>query len=394
MTSVTEGTTSMENEEALKFVNFHSSIHPSFWNELEDKKLNEWRLSTEPRVIHGTYQPAKLKDLPPTISVSSDAFNSKITSNNKVSVTVPGILHLVNTVEEFKKLDKKAILKKNAEEIIDSQCDGKRPTYSFVLLVHADVKKHKYIYWFGFPAWTYPDTEQTTTVSATRTLSSDEKRQLSDLVEAKVSKTFLNHSILAPIYVLHENELWCFGDDNEKIKSMTSKTSWENYDTVLVFLDPSASDKHPGWPLRVFLDIINKRYNFEVLKMKVLCVRGDIAGSNSGHGSGSVPTSIMLDLNLVDSRVARATGKAVLGWELNSRNRAIPRLADLGSSMDPSHLAMSSADLNVKLMRWRMLPNLNTDELSKLKCLLLGAGMYAQVYTHSITVKTLTNSNF
>ena len=84
MTSVTEGTTSMENEEALKFVNFHSSIHPSFWNELEDKKLNEWRLSTEPRVIHGTYQPAKLKDLPPTISVSSDAFNSKITSNNKV----------------------------------------------------------------------------------------------------------------------------------------------------------------------------------------------------------------------------------------------------------------------------------------------------------------------
>ena len=175
---------------------------------------------------------------------------------------------------------------------------------------------------------------------------------------------------------------------------MTSKTSWENYDTVLVFLDPSASDKHPGWPLRVFLDIINKRYNFEVLKMKVLCVRGDIAGSNSGHGSGSVPTSIMLDLNLVDSRVARATGKAVLGWELNSRNRAIPRLADLGSSMDPSHLAMSSADLNVKLMRWRMLPNLNTDELSKLKCLLLGAGMYPYVYTHSITVKTLTNSNF
>ena len=273
-------------------------------------------------------------------------------------------------------------MEKNAEKIIDSQCDGKRPTYSFVLLVHADVKKHKYIYWFGFPAWTYPDTEQTTTVSTTRKLSSDEKRQLSDLVEAKVSKTFLNHSILAPIYVLHENELWCFGDDNEKIKSMTSKASWENYDTVLVFLDPSASDKHPGWPLRVFLDIINKRYNFEVLKMKVLCVRGDIAGSNSGHGSGSVPTSIMLDLNLVDSRVARATGKAVLGWELNSRNRAIPRLADLGSSMDPSHLAMSSADLNVKLMRWRMLPNLNTDELSKLKCLLLGAGMYPYVYRH------------
>ena len=177
---------------------------------------------------------------------------------------------------EIQKLDKKAILKKNAEKILDSQCDGERPTYSFVLLVHADVKKHKYIYWFGFPAWTYPDTEQTTTVSAARKLSSEEKKQVSDLVETKVSKTLLNHSVVAPIYVLHENELLCFGDDNEKIKNMTSKASWENYDTILVFLDPSASDKHPGWPLRVFLDIINKRYNFEVLKMKVLCAR-DIA---------------------------------------------------------------------------------------------------------------------
>lgn len=37
-------------------------------------------------------------------------------------------------------------------------------------------------------------------------------------------------------------------------------------------------------------------------------------------------------------------------------------------------LAISAADLNLKLMRWRALPSLNLTSLSTLRCLLIGAG--------------------
>lgn len=63
-----------------------------------------------------------------------------------------------------------------------------------------------------------------------------------------------------------------------------------------------------------------------------------------------------------------------LGWEPNAAGRPGPRIADLSSVLDPSRLAENSVRLNIKLMRWRALPNLDVDLLSRTKCLLLGAG--------------------
>lgn len=91
----------------------------------------------------------------------------------------------------------------------------------------------------------------------------------------------------------------------------------------------------------------------------------------------------------------------VVGWELN-RGKKVYRCISLAKSMDPTRyvirllipwsvialihfctsafsdnvyrLAISAADLNLKLMRWRALPSLNLNILSTMKCLLLGAG--------------------
>lgn len=63
-----------------------------------------------------------------------------------------------------------------------------------------------------------------------------------------------------------------------------------------------------------------------------------------------------------------------VGWELNVKQKMGPRMADMGSSMDPVRLAESAADLNVRLMKWRAAPSLDIDRLASTRCLLLGAG--------------------
>ena len=59
---------------------------------------------------------------------------------------------------------------------------------------------------------------------------------------------------------------------------------------------------------------------------------------------------------------------------MNDKGKAGPKFSNMRSSMDPTQLASSSVDLNLKLMKWRMVPQLDLDRLSQLRCLLLGSG--------------------
>lgn len=49
-------------------------------------------------------------------------------------------------------------------------------------------------------------------------------------------------------------------------------------------------------------------------------------------------------------------------------------MADLSQALDSSYLMAQAVDLNLRLMKWRLWPSLDTERLSRTRCLLLGAG--------------------
>lgn len=97
-----------------------------------------------------------------------------------------------------------------------------------------------------------------------------------------------------------------------------------------------------------------------------------------------------------------------VGWEKNAAGKLAPRLADLAPMMDPKRyrvvaakdqightinnwfacrLADTAVDLNLKLMRWRLFPELQLEKIQSTKCLLLGAGTLGCYVARSLLVR-------
>lgn len=78
----------------------------------------------------------------------------------------------------------------------------------------------------------------------------------------------------------------------------------------------------------------------------------------------------------VSEPVGSADGSLMsIGWEKNvETGKYGPKYVNLSSTLDPRKLASSSVDLNIQLMQWRLLPQLNLQKLKETKVLLLGGG--------------------
>ena len=88
----------------------------------------------------------------------------------------------------------------------------------------------------------------------------------------------------------------------------------------------------------------------------------------------TLPQAADYDYSTETSDDSKKPQYKVVGWELNARQKPGPRWVNLRPLLDQNHLAIQAADLNLKLMKWRMLPDLNVEMLQSTKVLLLGAG--------------------
>jgi molybdopterin/thiamine biosynthesis adenylyltransferase len=103
-----------------------SRVAFSFWQVLRHKIIHDWKLDNTKKSIRGFVSQSGV------LEVRDESFSEA--SDSKAD----GDLILCNTVQEFKTLNKQALL---AETSAD-----------FCLLVYPNIKDSQFLYWFGFPA--------------------------------------------------------------------------------------------------------------------------------------------------------------------------------------------------------------------------------------------------
>uniref|UniRef100_A0A8C5HAL0 Ubiquitin-like modifier-activating enzyme ATG7 n=1 Tax=Gouania willdenowi TaxID=441366 RepID=A0A8C5HAL0_GOUWI len=302
----------------LQFAPFISALEAGFWHQLTQKKLNDYRLDESPKSIKGYYSNGDPVGLPTRLTLEYSAFDIDGPTPARCCPAF-GTLYNTNTIDAFKDTDKKALLEKEAKEIWEAIQSGaaiKNPSIlcRFILLTFADLKKYNFYYWFCFPALCFPEG-----------LKLNQRPAL-------LEQIFSAKQVTVGVY------------------------------------DPCTLSQHPGWPLRNLLVLLANQWGSKVDTVQILCFR-----DRTLQGDRSVNHSIVFQVKLPELPNSSVCPKSV-GWEKNAKGAMGPRIVNLSECMDPKRLAESSVDLNLKLMKWRLVPSLDLDKVINTKCLLLGAG--------------------
>lgn len=146
-------------------------------------------------------------------------------------------------------------------------------------------------------------------------------------------------------------------------------TFWNSIDEeekMVGFSDPCTITNVPGWPLRNFIYLLG---HLNVDRVKILVHRDNNKNTPASK-------SFWLDLSIKNPITTDYDDNSfkITGWERNSNGKLAPKMSDLGSLINPRQLADQAVDLNLKLMKWRVAPELDLQTIKDNKCLILGAG--------------------
>ncbi|KAH9309940.1 hypothetical protein KI387_037851 [Taxus chinensis] len=326
--------------------------------------------------VPGFYAPSSHAQVSNHLKLLSDSLppdNGEETSasvkflGNRNLCPVPGILYNTNTLESFKALDRHSLLNLEVEKIWEDIHSGRVEEDSsllcrFLLISFADLKKWSFYYWFAFPALVLePPATFTKLQRASDFFSLQESTALLAACNGwRQSKLTAG----VPFFLVQ-----IIPNVDVRLRPLKDweACQQEGGKVLLGFYDPCHFLSNPGWPLRNLIAFAAARWGLE--NVTVLCYR-------EKGGSGDLQQCLVADVSVSltqDWSDTKSIPKAV-GWERNNQGKMAPRRISLASQMDPKRLAISAADLNLKLMRWRLLPSLNLPLLAATKCLLLGAG--------------------
>ncbi|GBG26781.1 Ubiquitin-like modifier-activating enzyme ATG7 [Hondaea fermentalgiana] len=343
---------------------FRSMVDPGFWGVFAKAKLEKFKLSEAPVQLNGWYAPGRAAGMAPILRVTgqdllsstSDDAQDKLHGEDPNAFRADGLLLNANTVEDFKNLDKRKLLDDSGLELLNAIDAGQveqdpARLVPFRVISYADLKRHKFIYWFCFPS-----------ISPTSA-----GLHLSDLAGASTSG-IVSEVTLREALAHRGAGFFAIEASTGRILNLAEARERDSSELAcLCMVDPSTHASQTGWPLRNFAFWAARRLPGLAERadaMPILCLRRDAA------------SSLVVRLRAAAETTTASGSDAITatGWEPNVQGKMGPRLSDLSAQLDPAKLSQAASDLNLKLMRWRALPSLDTDRLAQTRCFLVGSG--------------------
>lgn len=336
-------------EKRLHYTPFKTFVESSFFSKLSQLKLDKFKLDqTIQSIIGYSTKPDRLSKHSqfPTINLDYSSFEFELEADNN-NVINHGWVVNVNTFEEFKATDKQKLLQSWGNKVYESIISGDLSNINqFYMFSFSDLKKYKFYYWIAIPVlqsnWSIIDDTQ------------------QDLLEY----SHKDPGDLYPFAQIYQDQI-LLNDFQLEI----------NNSGKFVYIDTCLSvDKKPSILLSNYLYYL-AQLGFEFIDLLIF----------------RKINSFQLKLKLTDfSRL----NPVISGWERNNQGKLTPKLADLGSLIDPQQLATQAVDLNLKLMKWRISPDIDLDIIKKQRVLLLGAGTLGSYVSRALLGWGITNITF
>jgi ubiquitin-like modifier-activating enzyme ATG7 len=338
-------------------------------------------------------------------------------------VLMKGNIKILNTIESFKTVNKNELLNESCLPSLMEACgvqhagtdDGTLTLEenldalaSFFCLCHLDLKSHKVVYWFAFPvlapitgksiqyAECISDSGESLSQQSLKYVWSEEG--VADFHKAvyDLRMEALSRGLAHPPFFMVITEDGEWGGSSYRCLSL----SLENYSSLsedekerckFAFLDPTSccgasSEIVPvGWTLRNLIAYLTLKLgiqdSIEVVSYRPGLIRR-IDNESTFNPEEVNDSSLMLRIQLPNKEDYLWPSKSnpdekmytCMGWELNARSKPGPRSINLAPLLSSDHLAEQATDLNLKLMKWRMIPDLDLEYLKNMNVLLLGAG--------------------
>ena len=371
----------------LKFATFSSDIELPFYTSLASHKINHDKLDDSARRVLGLYE-IRSSDPP------ENSCRLQVHGNALINDAVPagfcraeGMIKNVNTIEEYRNLDKGAILSQAARTIWAAINDG--TIYScpsllalFTAICFADLKKYKFTYLFAFPAL-HSDPSWRIAPSLESHSGSDENghgasdtivhmtgEETATLVDAVQTWRYRVDARQHGFFLAKKRRASSFAELSGNAKVMDEHTGLEDEtcrrpttprtpgdklgftwivgslidyehgffadvpgeDRFVGFADPSTYPTYPGWMLRNLLVLIRRRWNLD--RVQILCYR-DTQTRRDDAKSIILPLLLEAGHAITPNISVSDNMPKVTGWERNGAGKVMSRIANLGEYMDP-----------------------------------------------------------